>query len=307
MNCNLCPQNCNADRAVTRGGCKSFENATVCRIGLHAWEEPCICGGKGSGTVFFGGCNLNCRFCQNYAISRTGKGVAVTARQLADIFVYLEDSGACNVNLVTPQHFSAVIAEALTLAKPRLSVPVVYNTNSYEKVDALRRLEGLVDIYLPDLKFCSPELSQAMCGAADYFETATLAIAEMKRQQPKDVFNPDGIMQNGVIIRYLALPSFVEDGKAILDWIASFDKNSVVSLMSQYFPIRCDKVFPQLNRRVTPREYDCLTEYFFNVGLSKGYMQDISSATQDYVPDFDLEQVKDIIKNIANNSRYAEK
>ena len=214
-------------------------------------------------------------------------GIAVTPKQLADIFLYVQDLGVANINLVTPTHFSDKIAEALTLAKSRLQVPVVYNTGSYEKVDALKKLTGLVDVYMPDLKFCSSDVSKALAGASNYFDVATKAIAEMRRQQPKDVFDDDGYMVKGVLIRHLVLPTYHEDSKRILDWIAHFDSDAYVSLMSQYFPARHDPDFPHLNRRLHRHEYDSVKQYFFNVGLRNGYCQDVSSATVDYLPDFD--------------------
>ena len=297
MKCNLCPKRCNVDRGLRVGACKSPDQATVCRIGKHFWEEPCISGENGSGTVFFGGCNLACRFCQNADISATGKGIKVDAQTLAKVFLYVRDMGACNVNLVSPSHFSDVIADALEIAKPRLTIPVVYNTNSYETVAALRRLDGLVDVYLPDLKFCDSALSQKFCGAANYFEVATAAISEMKRQQPTCAFE-DGLLKKGVLVRYLALPGHIEDGKRILDWIAAFDKNAHVSVMAQYFPPRVDSAYPELNRRLTKREYDNLLQYFFNVGLKNGYMQDVSSATEDFVPSFDLAEAERILAEL---------
>lgn len=297
MRCNLCPRNCNVVRSERRGVCRT-NDIIVSRVARHDWEEPCISGDKGSGTVFFAGCNLHCRFCQNYDVSVIPHGVAVSPRQLADVFLYVQDLGVANVNLVTPTHFSDRIAEALTLVKPRLTVPVVYNTGSYEKVEALKRLDGLVDVYMPDLKFCSSEISQQLAGAPDYFEIATRAIAEMRRQQGKDVFDEQGYMLKGVLIRHLVLPSYHEDSKRILDWIASFDKNAFVSLMSQYFPARTDPDLPQLNRRLHRHEYESVKEYFFNVGLHNGYCQDVSSATVDYLPDFIDSEVEEILRRI---------
>ena len=295
MKCNLCPRNCNTLRSVTAGVCRTDE-LTVSRIARHDWEEPCISGNKGSGTVFFAGCNLHCRFCQNFDISVVPHGVTVTPQQLADVFSYLQDVGVANVNLVTPTHFADKIAQALQLAKPRLTIPVVYNTSSYEKVEALRNLEGLVDVYMPDLKFCSSEVSKALAGASDYFEVATRAIEEMRRQQPTDAFDSDGYMVKGVLIRHLVLPTYHEDSKRILDWIARFDVNAYVSLMSQYFPARTDTAFPQLNRRLHRHEYESVKEYFFNVGLHNGYCQDVTSATVDYLPDFVDSDVEEVLK-----------
>lgn len=297
MSCTLCPRNCAVNRRENSGICKTGE-ILVSRIGKHYWEEPCISGDKGSGAVFFGGCNLHCRFCQNYDISVKPHGIELTAERLADVMLYLQDSGAANVNLVTPAHFSDKIAAALTLVKSSLKIPVVYNTNSYEKVSALKRLEGLVDVYLPDLKFYSAEISFDMARAADYFEIAVKAIEEMYRQQPKNVYDGSGYVTRGVIIRHLVLPSYTEDSKRILDWISNYNKNACVSIMSQYFPAKLDDKFPQLNRRLYKREYKNVLEYFYNLGLSNGYSQDAESAIADYLPSFSDSDIKDILREI---------
>ena len=297
MKCNLCPRNCNTERSEHRGVCRTDE-VLLSRIARHDWEEPCISGDKGSGTVFFAGCNLHCRFCQNYDISVVPHGVAVTVEQLADVCLYVKDAGVANINLVTPTHFSDKIAAALQLVKPRLTIPVVYNTGAYEKIEALKRLEGLVDVYMPDLKFCDSGVSMALAGASDYFEVATKAISEMRRQQSRDVFDDEGYMQKGVLIRHLVLPSYTEDSKKILDWIASFDSDAYVSVMSQYFPARKDAEFSHLNRRLYRHEYESVKEYFFNVGLHNGYCQDAASATVDYLPDFIDGEVEEIIKKL---------
>lgn len=251
--------------------------------------------------MFFAGCNLHCRFCQNYDISVFPHGVEVSPERLADVFLYVQSTGVANINLVTPSHFADKIATALRYAKPYLNIPVVYNTSSYEKVEALSALEGLVDVYMPDIKFCSAELSRRLAGAVDYFEVATRAVAEMRRQQPNDVFDDDGYMTHGVLIRHLVLPAHVEDSKLVLDWIANFDQDSYVSLMSQYFPARKDDSFPELNRRLYKHEYDNVKQYFTNVGLCNGYTQDVSSATVDYLPDFvdgDVAEVLQIAPHI---------
>lgn len=260
------------------------------------WEEPCISGSKGSGTVFFAGCNLKCRFCQNYDISVAPHGAEISANRLADVFLYLQDQGVANVNLVTAAHVLPTVVQALEIAKPHLQIPVVYNTSSYEKVSALKTLDGLADVYLPDLKFCDVAVSKALCGAADYFEVATQAIREMRRQQPKDVFDADGYMTKGLLVRHLVLPSFTEDSKKVLDWIASFDKDTRVSVMSQYFPARKDDKLIQLNRRLFKHEYDNVMQYFFNVGLKNGFWQDPSSATVDYLPDFSDCEVEKVLR-----------
>lgn len=284
MKCNLCPRGCNADRGAGKGVCGT-DGAVLSRVGTHVWEEPCISGSRGSGTIFFAGCNLKCRFCQNYDVTVRPHGSKVDARRLADVILYVASSGVHNVNLVTAAHVSDVVAQALSLCKHRLKVPVVYNTSSYESVRALKNLEGLVDVYLPDLKFCSAKLSADMCNAADYFSVATAAIEEMRRQQPQNVY-AEGILQRGVLVRHLVLPNMTEDTKRVLDWIAAFDKTLPVSLMAQYFPARRDDKFPFLNRRLYSHEYRNAVEYFFNVGLTQGYTQEAQSATKDYVPDF---------------------
>lgn len=296
MNCNLCPRNCNVDRQLKSGFCGT-NDILVSRVAPHMWEEPCVSGQKGSGTIFFAGCNLRCRFCQNYDITVKPHGVKVTVEQLADLFLYVQSLGVANINLVTASHFADKVAIALRLVKPHLTIPVVYNTSSYEKVDTIRLFDGLVDVYLPDLKFCDQTLASNFAGAPNYFEVATKAIAEMRRQQPIDKFI-DGYITNGVIVRHLVLPGCVEDSKRILDWIANFDKNIHVSVMSQYFPTRTDALYPQLNRKLFKREYQSVCDYFTNVGLTNGFTQDVSSATVDYLPDFVDDDVVVILNNM---------
>lgn len=267
------------------------------------WEEPCLSGDKGSGTIFFAGCNLHCRFCQNYDISVQPRGTEITVEQLADVMLYLQDQGAANVNLVTPSHFADKVATSLELVKDKLSIPVAYNTGSYDKTDVLKRLNGLVDVYLPDLKFCSPSVSLRYSGAGNYFEIATMAIAEMRSQQPKDVFDKDGYMTSGVIVRHLVLPANVEDSKLVLDWIADFDKSLYVSVMSQYFVARYDELCPELNRRLYRHEYENVVSYFKNVGLTNGYCQDFDSATRDYLPNFDDGEALKVLQSIKSRRR----
>ena len=297
MKCTLCPRNCNVQRSLRSGVCRT-DDILVARIARHDWEEPCISGAKGSGTIFFAGCNLHCRFCQNYDISVLPHGAPVTVQRLADVLLFVQDMGVANINLVTPTHFSDRVAQALTLAKPQLHIPVVYNTSSYEKVDALRRLDGLVDVYLPDLKFCDATVSALLANAPDYFAVATAAIGEMLRQQPRNVFDAEGYIVSGVIVRHLVLPSFVEDTKRILDWISATDKDIYVSLMSQYFVARQDDAVAALNRRLFKHEYKSACDYFANVGLHNGFFQEPSSATEDYLPDFDTEQVTAVLQNV---------
>ncbi len=297
MICNLCPRNCNVDRSVSLGVCKT-DNIIVSRVGRHNWEEPCISGDKGSGTIFFAGCNLHCRFCQNYDISVAPHGIEISTDKLADIMLYLQDTGVANINLVTPAHFADKVACALAKVKHKLCIPVVYNTSSYEKVEAIKLFDGLVDVYLPDLKFCDKSVSKRYAGAEDYFDVATQAIAEMRLQQPRDVFDDDGYITHGVIIRHLVLPANVEDSKRILDWVVNFDKTLFVSVMSQYFVARTDKECPELNRRLFKHEYESVVQYFYNVGLTNGYCQDYESATRDYLPDFDDDETERLLNAI---------
>ena len=297
MICNLCPRNCNVDRSVSLGVCKT-DNIIVSRVGRHNWEEPCISGDKGSGTIFFAGCNLHCRFCQNYDISVAPHGIEISTDKLADIMLYLQDTGVANINLVTPAHFADKVACALAKVKHKLCIPVVYNTSSYEKVEAIKLFDGLVDVYLPDLKFCDKSVSKRYAGAEDYFDVATQAIAEMRLQQPRDVVDDDGYITHGVIIRHLVLPANVEDSKRILDWVVNFDKTLFVSVMSQYFVARTDKECPELNRRLFKHEYESVVQYFYNVGLTNGYCQDYESATRDYLPDFDDDETERLLNAI---------
>lgn len=297
MNCNLCPRQCNIDRTVSRGFC-TVGDVTLSRVAPHMWEEPPVSGTKGSGTVFFAGCNLHCRFCQNFDITVKPHGVQVSVEKLADLFLYLCDTGVANINLVTAAQFSDKVADALNLVKHRLTIPVVYNTSSYELTAAIKRLDGLVDVYLPDLKFCDSNLSARFANASDYFSVATAAIEEMKRQQPVNVYDNEGYITQGLIVRHLVLPAHVEDSKKVLDWIANFDKNTVVSLMSQYFPARTDETYAELNRRLYKREYDAVVDYFANVGLTNGFCQDPTSATVDYLPDFVDGDVNKLLQTI---------
>ena len=297
MKCTLCPRNCNVDRTRQLGLCQT-NGITLSRIGKHMWEEPCISGELGSGTIFFAGCNLHCRFCQNYDISVKPHGAEVTVERLADVMLYLQDTGVANINLVTAAHFADKVATALELVKRKLRIPVVYNTSSYEKVEAIARFEGLVDVYLPDLKFCDRQVGTKYAGAEDYFEVACRALAEMRRQQPCEVFDKDGYMRRGVIVRHLVLPSNVEDSKQILDYIAGFDKSLYVSVMSQYFVTRTDGKYPELNRKLYRHEYESVVDYFRNLGLTNGYCQDFESATRDYLPAFDDEQLLQLLQTI---------
>ena len=285
--CSLCPRRCGALRTGTEGGgfCGMPALPVVARAALHFWEEPCISGTQGSGTVFFSGCNLGCVFCQNGSISHGRFGRPVTIPRLREIFQELIAQGAHNINLVTPTHFAPAIREAL---ETPLAVPVVWNSGGYELPETLRTLEGKVQIYLPDLKYADSALAARYSGAADYFETATAAIREMFRQVGRCVWDADGVLQRGVIIRHLLLPGALENTKAVLDWIAgTFPAGSVlVSLMSQYTPQPGAEGL--LRRKVTGAESRAARAYMENLGLTAGYYQDSSSAREEYTPPFDL-------------------
>ena len=285
--CSLCPRRCGALRTGTEGGgfCGMPALPVVARAALHFWEEPCISGTRGSGTVFFSGCNLGCVFCQNGSISHGRFGRPVTIPRLREIFQELIAQGAHNINLVTPTHFAPAIREAL---ETPLAVPVVWNSGGYELPEALRILEGKVQIYLPDLKYADGALAARYSGAADYFETATAAIREMFRQVGRCMFDGDGMLQRGVIIRHLLLPGALENTKAVLDWIAgTFPAGSVlVSLMSQYTTQAGAEGL--LRRKVTGAESRAARAYMENLGLTAGYYQDSSSAREEYTPPFDL-------------------
>ena len=273
-------------------------NFKVARVGLHHWEEPVISGERGSGTVFFSGCYLRCVYCQNYAISHKAQGLFISQEQLIKLMLYLQDKGAHNINLVTPSHYITKLPKMLKEAKQNgLEIPIGYNTSSYESVENLKSLEGLVDVYLPDLKYYDNALGQRYSKVKDYFDVASKAIIEMRRQCPKDVIK-DELIKSGVIVRHLVLPSHIDDTKKVLDFLADFDKTLFISLMSQYFPTCNVKTFPEINRRITQAEYDEVIEYFFEVGLKNGFCQELTSAIEDYVPDFDLGELQKIVDEL---------
>ena len=261
----------------------------IARMGLHYFEEPCISGEQGSGTVFFSGCNLRCAFCQNFEISHGGKGLEVSEEQLIFGMKKLADMGAHNINLVTPSNFTNQLVHTLKVAKSTLKVPIVWNSSGYETDANLKKLEGLVDIYLPDFKYSDDSLAWEWSHAKNYREVARAAITEMRRQQPYDVFDEDGIMRRGVIVRHLVLPGATENTAGVMLDIAGIDKSMYVSVMGQYFPTPAVKEHPTLGRRLTAEEYDAATQAFFDAGLSNGFSQELDSAIEDYVPSFDID------------------
>ena len=285
--CTLCPRRCGVDRTAGQTGfCRMPGELRIARAMLHYGEEPPISGSFGTGAVFFSGCTLRCLFCQNQEISAGGKGKAVTSAELRDIFERLIDEGAQSIDLVTPTHFLPDILPALS---PKLPVPVVYNCGGYESVETLKQLEGLVDIYLPDMKYADNALAARLSGAPDYFEVAAAAIQEMYRQSGKPVMEDDA-MQRGVLIRHLVLPGYLDNTLRVLDWISeSFPRDGVmVSLMSQYVPMGRAKELPPLNRRLTQEEYDGALSWMELCGLELGYAQDLTAATTELLPDFNL-------------------
>ena len=263
-------------------------DAVVARAALHFWEEPCLSGTCGSGAVFFTGCSLGCVFCQNEQIStRREVGKRLEPQELSEVFLRLEEQGAHNINLVNPTHFAPAIAQALRLRRP--SVPVVYNSGGYDRVETLRSLEGLIDIYLPDLKYVSPALSLRYSGAENYPEAAKAAILEMLRQTGPPVFDEEGILQRGTIVRHLVLPSNTRNTSEVLSWLSQLPADSIlVSLMAQYVPCGRASLFPEINRRITKREYEKVQDLLFSLDLD-GFVQERSSAVKDFIPPFNLE------------------
>lgn len=290
--CTLCPRKCGAlrEEAVGLGFCKMGANPVVARAALHFWEEPCISGTRGSGTVFFTGCSLQCVFCQNYQISTEREvGKVITVEELADIFDRLAAQGAHNINLVNPTHFALPIAQALRLRKS--SVPVVYNSGGYESIETLNMLDGLIDIYLPDFKYSDDMLAKTYSGAADYVQTAKAAILEMVRQTGAAQYNEDGMMTRGTIVRHLILPGHTRNSIGALDWLAENLPDGIpVSLMAQYIPCGHAADFPELNRRITKREYEKVQQHLFDLNLD-GFVQERSAASSKFIPPFRLEGV----------------
>lgn len=290
-NCSLCPRNCHIDRTSSFGFCQSSSQIKAARAALHHWEEPCISGTRGSGAIFFSGCTLRCCFCQNYRISSETYGKEISEQKLARIFLELQDQGAHNINLVTATQYLPSILNALDLVKNQLKIPVVYNSSGYEKPETIRLLKDYVDIYLPDLKYFSSKLSQKYSKAEDYFKVASNAVRLMIEQTGKPVFDSDGILQKGVIIRHLVLPNCRKDSITLLHWIKETlpDKSYLISLLSQYTPFYKSHEYPELNRRITTYEYESVLKEAISLGLVEGFMQEKSSAKEEYTPPFNLE------------------
>lgn len=292
--CHLCPRNCGVDRlAGQKGFCGVDAGIMVARAALHMWEEPCISGKEGSGAVFFSGCSLGCAFCQNRTISKGQSGKVITVEHLAELFLDLQAQKANNINLVTAGHFLPQVREALILAKEQgLTIPVVYNSSGYEKAEILRYLEGLVDIYLPDLKYLEADLAGKYSHAKDYPEVAMKALEEMVRQVGTPEFDERGMMKKGVIVRHLLLPGHVRNSKKVLEYLyGTYGDQIYISLMNQYTPMPAMKDDPQLSRKVTDREYDRLLDHAISLGVTNCFIQEGETAKESFIPEFNGEGV----------------
>lgn len=289
--CTLCPHNCKVNRLEgKKGRCKCDNTLKITLASLHMFEEPCISGTNGSGTVFFTNCNLNCIYCQNYEISQGGKGKEITIQTLANIFIKQQEKGAHNINLVTPTMYVYQIIEAIKLARKNgLKIPIIYNSNGYENVETIKMLNGYIDVYLPDLKYYTNELSKKYSNVDNYFEVATNAIKEMYSQVGNVVFDDNEIIQKGVIIRHLVLPNHIQNTKNILKWInENLPKDIYVSVMAQYFPTYKAKNDSLINRKLNKKEYKEVLNYLYSLDLQNGYIQELGSHEEEYVPNFNL-------------------
>lgn len=283
--CSLCPNDCRVNRREKIGACGAGDKIKIAKYYLHKYEEPCISGRNGSGTVFFCGCSLKCVFCQNYSLSRNERGKEISVKELADIFKQLDSAGATNINLVTPTHYADKIAEALSVYKP--SIPVVYNTHGYEKIEVLKDLDEFIDVYMPDVKYFSPDVSQRYTGKSDYFSVASAAV-EFMANKPL-VIDENGIMKSGVLVRHLVLPQNIGDSENILRWFSEsgIKNKAYINVMSQYTPFGNLEKFPELRRKITRREYDRVIDYALSLGIEKMFYQKFASASEAYIPAWD--------------------
>ena len=284
--CTICPHKCGIDRTKNIGRCKSTDKVKIALYSTHNFEEPCISGEKGSGTIFFSNCNLNCVFCQNYEISQQGRGKEIEIEELVEIMLKQQEKGVENINFVTPTSYSIQIKEAIIIAKENgLKIPIVYNTNGYENVETLRELEGLIDIYLPDLKYYYNSLGKKFSKVDNYFEIATNAIKEMYRQVGRPILNEKGVMQKGLMVRHLILPNNIENSKRCLKWLKeNFNDKIYISLMAQYFPTYKAKEISEINRKLTPKEYEEIENYLYDLDIENGYIQELGEHEEEYVP-----------------------
>ncbi len=291
--CKICPHKCKINRNEGKiGRCRAGKDVKIALASIHNYEEPCISGKNGSGTVFFSNCNLNCIYCQNYEISQLGKGKVITIEHLAEIFINQQNKNVNNINLVTPTMYVPQIIEAIKIAREKgLNIPIIYNSNGYENVETIKMLDGYIDVYLPDLKYYSNEISKKYSNVDNYFETAVAAIKEMQRQVGNPVFDENGIIKKGVIIRHLILPNHILNTKNILKYIKeNFDENTYISVMAQYFPTYKAKENDKINRKITKKEYKEVEEYLYCLNLKNGYIQELGEHEEEYVPTFDLSE-----------------
>lgn len=289
--CELCPHNCKVNRLNGEiGRCKCKDKLKIALASVHYYEEPCISGENGSGTIFFSGCNLNCKFCQNYEISQLGKGIEITIEELSDIFIKQQKKGVNNINLVTPTMYVYQIIEAIKIARKKgLDIPIIYNSNGYENIETIKKLNGYIDVYLPDLKYYDDEIAYKYSGINNYFENAKSAILEMQKQVGAPKLNENGIIQKGLIIRHLVLPNNIENSEKILRWIKSnINEEVYISIMAQYFPSYKAKQMNDINRKLSEEEYAKIEDLVYELDIKNGYMQELGEHEEEYVPDFNL-------------------
>ena len=291
--CTLCPRECNVDRKHGIPGYCGVAGTGIigARAALHMWEEPCISGEEGSGTVFFSGCPLRCVYCQNYDIAHAERGIEISVERLAEIFLELQEKKANNINLVTPTHYSIEAAQAVRIAREKgLTIPVVYNCSGYEKVETLKLLEGIVDIYLTDFKYMDKTIAKRYSHAENYPEVAKMALEEMVRQCGQPEFDERGMMTKGVIVRHLLLPGQMQNGKDVVKYLyETYGDRIFISLMNQYTPLPHVAAYPEINRKVTEEEYDELVDYAIDMGVENGFIQEGETAEESFIPDFDNE------------------
>lgn len=290
IECNVCPHKCKVNRLEGKlGRCKCNDKIKIALVSTHMYEEPCISGTNGSGTIFFSNCNLSCKFCQNYEISQLGKGHEITIEELASIMVKQQEAGVHNINLVTPTMYVYQIIEAIKIARKNgLNIPIIYNSNGYENVETIKALKGYIDVYLPDLKYYSNEIAVKYSKAPNYFEIASKAILEMINQVGEPIFDEDGMIKKGVMIRHLVLPNHIQNSKNVLKWIKeNIPEEIYIDVMAQYFPTYKAKEDELINRKLTKREYKEIENYFYLLDLKNGYMQELGEHEEEYVPKWD--------------------
>lgn len=292
--CKLCPRNCNVNRLDNKiGFCKATDKLKVARAALHFWEEPCISGEKGSGTVFFSNCTLKCVFCQNNDISQCNAGKEISVERLSEIFLELQDKGALNINLVTPTHYVPQIIEGLKIAKNKgLNLPIVYNSSGYENIETIKYLKGYIDVYLPDFKYYNNKYSLKYSSTKDYFDFATKAIDEMIKQVGDIKFNKEGIIERGVIVRHLLLPGLLFDSKKILDYLyKTYGDRIYISIMNQYTPLTQVENYPEINKRISEKYYNTIIDYAISIGIQNAFVQEEGTAKESFIPPFNYEGV----------------